>query len=474
MSKGIKKINEYTIVDGRALLATQDLTNNSTDIQWDNIENGTIFIDPVTGRMKYKNKYKNIDENGKKVWTDFEPGNLIRTESITSKYIAPFEIKEGLMANLSISTRTLEDECVTSEKIARESLEAKHFRDNNMTGSIIMDGTLDGAKIIENSLNANRLRDRTVTNTKLAYKGITDKELADHCILSEHLGPNSITNFAIANKTIEAEKLAGGITSEKLADGAVINSKINEKAVDWRNINDLAIKTNHITDGCITNNKLSEDCIEGQNIISGAIENKHLAENSVGKNNIQAGVIGLDKLDTATSTKISNSVIHENGTARVYGNLQVDNNIKATQANYTQTIEGFTIVNQKAADFAEAFVVSEPMEEGDIVEIDKCGCVQKAKYHSKKAIGVVSNRYGMCLDASREELESGAKTPIGLIGKLPINVVGIVFPGDYIISNGDGTGIATSTYEPGLVVARALEEKMTFKKGKVLCLIQCM
>lgn len=184
--------------------------------------------------------------------------------------------------------------------------------------------------------------------------------------------------------------------------------------------------------------------------------------------------ITIDDLDENLQEIILNSVVHTNGLASIHGDLKVEGDIIAKKNDKSQSITGFKVYNPVFADYAEGFCPSEPVEIGHIVEIDNKSCIKKADAHSQKIVGIVSDRYGMCLDASEYELRNASKVAVGLMGKVPVKVSGQVEAGDYIISSGDGIGIATKKHYAGQIVGRALEDKYTFGLGTVLCLIQPM
>ena len=117
------------------------------------------------------------------------------------------------------------------------------------------------------------------------------------------------------------------------------------------------------------------------------------------------------------------------------------------------------------------------LEYGDIVEITENGKVKRAKYNSSKLIGVVSNSYAFCLGATKEELDKKEKMPIGLLGRVSINIIGEVAAGDFIICNGNGIGKAIKTscsQFTGSIVGRALESNNNRSIKKVLCLVHVL
>jgi hypothetical protein len=475
MSFGVQKIDEYTIVNGRALVITENIETSISDIKWGLIADGTIHIDPETGDIKYKNKSDNIDAaTGAKKWYNFSPTNIFQSNTISSELLLDKTITAIKMGDNSVATRNIINKNITTEKIADQAIITSHFEANSLFGTVIADETIDGMKLKPNNVNGNRVLDRTITNTKIASKAITSAELSDSCITTNQIKDGAITSDKILDASVVEFKISDdAVTSTKIKNLSVVHSKIGLKAVDFSNINDAAIRAINLEDGCITNTKINDGSVTTDKIADTAITSAKIAPSSISETHIVNGAVTLNKLESTTKTIISNAVVHVNSVARVYGTLQVDANIAATQANYTQQITGFTIVN-KTADFAEAFITSEPMEEGEIAEIDNYGCVKKASETSRKVIGVVSKRYGICFDVEGDELETGAKTAIGLIGKLPVKIIGQVNAGDFIVSAGNGIGMAVTSYIPGCIVGKALEDKKSEELGFVFCLIQVL
>ena len=111
------------------------------------------------------------------------------------------------------------------------------------------------------------------------------------------------------------------------------------------------------------------------------------------------------------------------------------------------------------------------------IEVTRKGKVKRAKYNSTKLIGVVSNSYAFCLGATKEELDKKEKMPIGLLGRVSINIIGEVAAGDFIICNGNGIGKAiksSCSQFTGSIVGRALESNNNRSIKKVLCLIHVL
>jgi hypothetical protein len=449
---------------------TQNVASSTSQTQWDSIADGTLYIAPTNGDIKYKSK-----GSAPKAWTRFLPGNLFIDQDITGNFLKDKTVTEIKMADSSVSTRSIINRNVTSPKIALGAILTEHFQENSLDGKVIKDNTLNGNKLINLSLEGIKLKDRTIDGVKLKQLTITDAELASNSVITRVIKDLNVTESKLANDSVSTRTIKDlNVTTPKLADLSVTNPKIGEKAVDWKNVNDDAIRTSHILNLNVTEPKLANNAVITRVIKDLSVTTPKLANDAVTTLKILNKNVTLAKLEDSVQSVIRNAVVHDGDYATVNANLRVKGNIVADPNNLTKTISGFKVYNPLFADYAEGFVVTEPVEEGHIVEIDKYGCVKKAEAYSRKIVGIVSERYGMCLDADEEDIKSGAKTAVGLIGKVPVQVVGKVSAGDFIISSGDGIGMATKKHFVGSIVGKALEDKDTYGLGSVLCLIQPM
>ena len=470
MAHGVRKVNEFIVRDGRALIMTQNVASSTSQTQWDSIADGTLYISPINGDIKYKSK-----GSAPRAWTKFLPGNLFEEQDITGNFLRDLTITEIKMAKDSISTRTIINRNVTSPKIALGAILTEHFENNSLDGKVVKDNTLNGSKLVNLSLDGAKLKDRTIEGIKLKQLTVTDLEHSSNSVTTSKITNLNVTEPKLSNDAVSTRTIKDlNVTTSKLANLSVTNPKIGEGAVDWKNINKDAVRTNHILNLNVTESKLSNDAVITRTIKNLNVTTSKLADDAVTTPKILNKNVTLAKLEDSVQSVIRNAVVHDGDYATVNANLRVRGNIIADPNNLTKTISGFKVYNPLFADYAEGFVVTEPVEEGHIVEIDKYGCVKKAEAYSRKIVGIVSERYGMCLDADEEDIKSGAKTAVGLVGKVPVQVVGKVSAGDFIISSGDGIGMATKKHFTGSIVGKALEDKDTYGLGSVLCLIQPM
>ena len=119
-------------------------------------------------------------------------------------------------------------------------------------------------------------------------------------------------------------------------------------------------------------------------------------------------------------------------------------------------------------DYAEFLNVVGNCEIGDIVSIGdndnefKISSVEK----DNKVVGVVSNTYFTCTGSE----ENSSNTPVGLIGRVRVNVIGKVNIGDFICSSnlpGIGRVLKSDEYKPGIIVGQAIEQKTDDNLGSV-------
>lgn len=176
-----------------------------------------------------------------------------------------------------------------------------------------------------------------------------------------------------------------------------------------------------------------------------------------------------NKPSTFTPASHTHSYLPLSG-GTVTGTLKVNGAIEATG-----TITGSSVYNSVwNADYAEAFdFIGEKPEIGEIVEIAPDRKIQKSSENSRKIIGVVSNTYCILAGCDEEKVKNGTKIAVGLLGQLPIKVVGKVEVGDFIMSNSNGVGkVADDNAPRGSIVGRALESNNNSDIKMVYCLIQ--
>ena len=124
-------------------------------------------------------------------------------------------------------------------------------------------------------------------------------------------------------------------------------------------------------------------------------------------------------------------------------------------------------------DYAEFLNVVGSYEVGDIISIGdndnefKISSLEK----DNKIVGVVSNTYFTCTGSE----DGSTNVPVGLIGRVRVNVIGKVNIGDFICSSnlpGIGRVLKSEEYKPGIIVGQAIEQKIDDDLGSVRIILK--
>lgn len=142
------------------------------------------------------------------------------------------------------------------------------------------------------------------------------------------------------------------------------------------------------------------------------------------------------------------------GGAFAPGNIYAENNIYAGS-------------NVLIGDLAEYFKVTGPCQPGDLISMTESSqelYSRSSQAYDQQIIGIYSSRPTLTLN------DPNSGVPIGLQGRVPVNIVGKIQKGDYLTAS-EVPGKAMKADKSCFVVGRALESS-SGDKAQVLCLIQ--
>lgn len=474
MAQGVKKINEWIMKDGRALIVTIDVDPNK-------LSAGTQFIDPKTGVLKYIK----VDSVGRKTWEKFAPSTIFDPNSITTSLLANDSVTGEKMANRSITSSKIKEGNVTNIEIGDQQVFDRNIKDQNVTKNKIKDKAIDSTKIEDYSIRAINLAEPCINSEKLFPRSVQE----NHIVLK------NLTKNVIANKTLTNAEIADLTIIESLiANNAVSNLKISDSAVTETKIAIDSIKENHIKNNAITSSKIKDDTItsskilelDGAKLVNNSITEVKFKDNSVSSRAILNGSVTYDKLSSGLKDSIDrsvklegqfteSSVIYQN-TAWVKGGLLIKSATPGT-ANLTVsgnitasgTITATKVYNPVYADLAEAYVPTEEVQAGDAVCLSLEGNLKVEKLtesNSNRFIGFVSDQYATIFGATLKELETKKKVAVTLVGRIKIKAQGQANIGDYVyVSNGEIKFCKDRTVN---VIGRVLENK-NITDSFVLC-----
>lgn len=460
MAEGIKKISENVIINKRALVVTDPSVVDNTAIS-----TGALWSDPSKKGLKVKigtNSFSLFDA-GQILISGSITTNLLKDGAITDLKIANGAVTEPKLGDLSVSNRTLQNSAVTEAKIDAAAVTSSKIKDANVLSNHIINKGITKDKLADKAVSTEKVADRAINSLQLNDSSVIARTIGNNAIETRHYANISIPNTAYKKASIYGDVIKDeGIKSSHLQDNSVVDRVIANGAVTEAKIVDKAIKNKHLTSSCVESVNIANNAVTTKAINDGAISNAKYAEKSISKDKLGDDVINL--IGNPVTYDQQNNVSLKND-LHVKGKVTVEGTLTANK-----------VFNSVFMDLAEAY---EPAEDeiftpGDIVQVNEDGKLTRAVSSSHfPIVGVVSDEYAACYGATEEELESAEKIPVGLIGKIHVNVIGPVKLGDKIALIRDGVGASCSTNNllNSNIIGKALESSNETELKKVLCLV---
>lgn len=460
MAEGIKKISENVVINQRALVVTDPAVPDNTAIS-----TGALWSDPTSRGLKIKTGQGSLSlfDAEQLIMSSTITTKLLKDKAVTTIKVDDKAITEIKLADASVSNRTIKNEAVTETKIGNGAVTSAKIKDLSVLEKHIANGNVSTIKLADKAVTTDKINDKAINSSQLADNAVIARTIAGKSIEAKHYANTSIPFTAYQKNSIYGDVIRkDGISALHLAQNAVVTRAIANGAVTGEKIEDTSIHNKHLSVACVDSVNLAENAVTTKSINDDAITTSKCANKIITKEKLADDVVGL--IGDAVKYDKDNNVYLRNE-LNVKGSVNVEGTLTANK-----------VYNSVFMDLAEAY---EPAEDeifnpGDIVQVNEDGKLTRAKASSLfPIVGIVSDEYAECFGASEEEIDSATKIPVGLIGKIHVNVIGSVKLGDKIALIRDGIGASCSTNNllRDNIVGKALESNNETGLKKVLCLV---
>lgn len=419
MADGIKKINEYTVKNGRTFIFNDEESLNNIAPEYNKLPIGSLYFHNENDEYIFSLKNPNSTD-----WERLSISQLIAQRTINNLYLE----------QKTITANEIMDRTITGKQLALDTIGTEHLKDYCITTS----------KIDSKAITYNKLNDAIKNDIDRSIKLDSDGVIRANGRLIVN-GDTTIKGTLGVEKKFTAGAESVFVREAIFGSNATVKGNLSCESIGY------------FSKGLHSYSDISSD---GNATFRGVL-------NVYGNTGLHGEVYCDKSLQTGGNLYAKGQLISDNG---IYtrNNIYTEQNITANgNISCNGVITASKVYNAVYNDLAEGYIPGEKLEPGDIVEIREDGKVYKAEYNSNKIVGVVSDEFADCYGASVKEIESGEKIAVGLIGKVHVKVKGSVKIGDPICCLEQGIGASFN----GRKIGKALETKHENGIYKVLCLI---
>lgn len=235
-------------------------------------------------------RYNNILESGRADET-LTYTRYIKDES--SGKSAKEMLDEKVNKSDEIDTVQIADRAVTAEKLADASVTTDKLPDASVTAPKVADGNITTPKIA----------DRAVTAEKLADQSVTSDKIKDSSVGNSKLSPASVSYDKIADAAVITEKLADrAVTTEKVEEKAVTNPKLGDQSVDSRVLREANVLSKHLANESVTTDKLASGSVTKDKLSDASVDTPKVKDESITNPKLSPGAVSTDKIEDSAVT----------------------------------------------------------------------------------------------------------------------------------------------------------------------------
>lgn len=158
------------------------------------------------------------------------------------------------------------------------------------------------------SVSTDNIADNAVITTKLADGTVTSAKILDGTLTAEDISDGSIVAVKVAD---------GAVTTTKLADGVITTDKMDDEAVTTAKIADTAIVTIKLADGSVTSAKIVDGTVTAVDLANNAVITAKISDGAVTTRKIADGAVTTSKIadGNITNMKLAAGAIPYNVTS---------------------------------------------------------------------------------------------------------------------------------------------------------------
>ncbi|MFB9065394.1 beta strand repeat-containing protein, partial [Flavobacterium branchiarum] len=220
--------------------------------------------------------------------------NITSTKGVTTDGIIKVNGTNALAKSVLLDAElSIADGGITSTQLAT----------NAVTTDKIADGAVTNAKVGADAINSDKILDGTITTVDLANKAVTSDKLGSGTATSGQIatanGDGTVTykDIAITDANITSTK---GVTTDGIIKVNGTNALAKSVLLDAAlSIADGGITTDKIADGAVTNAKVGADAITSNKILDGTIATVDLANKAVTADKLGSGTATSGQIATA-------------------------------------------------------------------------------------------------------------------------------------------------------------------------------
>ncbi|MCM1439768.1 MAG: hypothetical protein NC131_11305 [Roseburia sp.] len=263
-----------------------------------------------------------IDElpsGDKRVKASIKPG------SITAEMLSP-DINTGggfILTNACISTIHIQDQAITSEKIAGLAIDSQHIKDRAVSGRHLFTSNKPDVILAVREADGDPEWSKIIT-AMIADEAVTSEKIQNESIGTDHLQSRAVTNDKVADGSISGSKLvinpkflgtpsiskrpSGDSSTTEVPDTKWVMERLDQYVAKSKNIGERVIRGNHL----FTSTKGDEVLVvtsPGYDPIYSKISTKFIEEQGIAGDRLQDATITAKQLkdEAVTPEKLFHS-----------------------------------------------------------------------------------------------------------------------------------------------------------------------